>query len=77
MQRHRTKWLISASFLLIALLVLSGLRPYDMATWALEVAPVVIAIPILWATYTRFPLTTLLYVCIFAHAVVLLIGGPL
>jgi putative membrane protein len=75
MQRHRTKWLISASFLLIALLVLSGLRPYDMATWALEVAPVVIAIPILWATYTRFPLTTLLYVCIFAHAVVLLIGG--
>jgi putative membrane protein len=75
MQRHRTKWLLSAGFLLVALLVLSGLRPYDLATWALEVAPVVIAIPILWATYARFPLTSLLYVCIFAHAVVLLIGG--
>jgi putative membrane protein len=75
MQRRRTKGLISACFLLIALLVFSGLRPYDAATWALEVAPVVIAIPILWATYSRFPLTTLLYVCIFAHSVVLLVGG--
>jgi putative membrane protein len=75
MRENRTKWLISASLLLIALLVLSGLGPYDLATWALEVAPVAIALPILWATYKRFPLTSLLYVCIFAHAVVLLIGG--
>jgi putative membrane protein len=42
---------------------------------ALEVAPVVIALPILWATYHRSPLTTLVYVCIFAHSVVLMIGG--
>ncbi len=34
-----------------------------------------IALPILWATYGRFPLTTLLYVLIFAHAVVLMVGG--
>lgn len=34
-----------------------------------------IALPILWATYDRFPLTNLLYVLIFAHAVVLMVGG--
>ena len=71
----RTTWLLAALVALLALLVLSGLRPYDRPTWALEVAPVVIALPILWATYGRFPLTTLVYACIFAHAVVLMVGG--
>lgn len=73
--QQRTKALTIASVLLIALLALSGLRPHDYATWALEVAPVVIALPILWASYKRFPLTTLLYVGIFAHALVLMLGG--
>jgi len=71
----RTKWLLAASVLLLTLLAISGIRPYDHATWALEVAPMIIALPILWATYNRFPLTTLVYVCIFAHCVVLMIGG--
>jgi putative membrane protein len=39
----------------------SGLRPYDIATWALEAAPVVLALPVLWRTHRRFPLTDLLY----------------
>jgi putative membrane protein len=59
---------------LIALAV-SGLQPYDRATWALEVAPVIIALPILFATHRNFPLTTLLYVLIFMHALVLILGG--
>lgn len=59
---------------LIALAV-SGLQPYDRATWALEVAPVIIALPILFATRRNFPLTTLLYVLIFMHALVLILGG--
>lgn len=37
--------------------------------------PVLIAIPVLWLTHRRFPLTTLVYVGIFLHAVVLMIGG--
>src|SRR6185312_15764970 len=74
-RRSRTKRLIAATAVLVALLVVSGIRPYDYGTWALEVAPVVIALPILLATYKRFPLTTLLYVCIFAHSVVLMVGG--
>ena len=71
----RTTALILTSLILIALLALSGFNPHDRATWLLEVLPVMIALPILWATYGRFPLTTLLYVLIFAHAVVLMVGG--
>jgi putative membrane protein len=56
-------------------LAVSGLQPYDRATWALEVAPVIIALPILFATRRNFPLTTLLYVLIFMHALVLILGG--
>ena len=59
----------------IALLAISGWRPYDRATWLMEVLPVMIALPILMFTYQRFPLTPLLYVCIFIHACVLMLGG--
>lgn len=60
---------------LLALLALSGWQPYDRATWAMEVAPVVIALPILWWTRDRFALTGLVYACIFVHALVLMLGG--
>src|SRR5512143_270960 len=49
----------------IIALVVSGWRPYDRATWLMEVAPAVIALPLLIATRDRYPLTTLLYVLIF------------
>lgn len=71
----RTRSLALASVALLALLALSGARPYDRATWLLEVFPIIIALPVIWATYRRFPLTTLLYACIFLHAVVLMVGG--
>jgi putative membrane protein len=75
MSPNRSRQLIAASLVLVALLVVSGIHPYDRATWFLEVFPVLIALPVLWITYRSFPLTTLLYVCIFFHGVVLLIGG--
>ena len=56
-------------------LAVSGWRPYDRVTWLLEVAPVLIALPILVFTRRTYPLTTLLYVLIFAHALVLILGG--
>ena len=71
----RTRPLALASVALLALLALSGARPYGRATWLLEVFSVIIALPVMWATYRRFLLTTLLYACIFLHAVVLMIGG--
>lgn len=60
---------------LVALLVLSAWRPHDLATWAMEVAPVVLVLLLLWATHRRFPLTPLLYALIFVHACVLILGG--
>jgi putative membrane protein len=63
------------SVALIALLAFSAWRPYDLATWAMEVVPVFIVLPILWATRRRFALTPMLYALIFAHAVVLMLGG--
>jgi putative membrane protein len=56
-------------------LVWSGIGPHDRATWALEVAPVVIVLPLLWLTRERFPLTPLLYALIAIHAAILMLGG--
>jgi putative membrane protein len=60
---------------LVALLVASGLHPYDRTTWWLEVAPVLIVLPVLAVTHRRFPLTPLLYGLIFLHALILMAGG--
>jgi putative membrane protein len=56
-------------------LVWSGIAPKDRSTWLMEVAPVLVAIPVLVATRRRFPLTPLLYVLIAIHACVLCVGG--
>lgn len=56
-------------------LTLSGLAPYDRTTWWLEIFPILIGVPILVATYRRFPLTTLLYTLLAVHALILMVGG--
>lgn len=56
-------------------LVISGLRPFAVGTWWLEVFPVVLVAPILFATYRRFPLTPLLYRLLVVHALILMVGG--
>lgn len=73
MQRSQIHLISSA--VLVVLLVLSGIRPFDRTTWVLEVFPILVALPVLCATYRRFPLTDLLYFCIFVHAIVLMVGG--
>jgi len=72
---RRTPLLVTLLVATIIALVVSGWRPFDRATWLLEVAPVLIALPLLVATRERYPLTTLLYLLIFAHALVLILGG--
>jgi len=56
-------------------LVVSAIGPTDRLTWWLEVAPVLIAAPVLMLTARRFPLTKLLYVLIAVHALILILGG--
>lgn len=72
---NRASVLLGALIVLLALLVWSGANPYDRLTWVLEVAPVVVVVPLLLATYRRFPLTSLLYGLVFLHALVLMLGG--
>lgn len=71
----RKKILVLSGLLLIAVMMISFANAYDRATWFLEVAPVLVALPLLAATYRRFPLTGLLYGLIFVHALVLIGGG--
>lgn len=66
---------LALAAIVFAALIISGIAPYDRATWLMEVAPVLIVLPVLAATRQRFPLTTLLTVLIAAHALVLIAGG--
>jgi putative membrane protein len=65
-------------FLLVAfflILIWSAMSPHDYFTWFLEVLPALIGLAILTFTYKKFPLTNFLYVLIFIHAVILMVGG--
>jgi putative membrane protein len=55
--------------------VWSAIKPHDFLTWLLEVLPVIIALPILFFTHQKFPLTRLLYILILIHAIILMVGG--
>ena len=64
-------WLAATGLVLLW----SGIAPHDRITWWLEVSPVLIGAPLLLATARRFPLTPLLYVLLFLHAAILMVGG--
>lgn len=69
---YRTKLLLAWMLLIV---VASYFGPADAFTWFLEVAPVLIAAPILIRTSQRFPLTPLLVLLIGVHAGILALGG--
>lgn len=53
-----------------------GVRPSaDRFTWFMENVPVFVGVPVLVATYWRFPLTPLVYRLMFLHALILMVGG--
>lgn len=67
--------LLAYTAALVALLIASAIGAHEPATWAMEVAPVIIVLPWMLATTRRFPLTPLLYGLIAVHMVVLMVGG--
>jgi putative membrane protein len=69
------RYLLWLGLAVAAALVVSGVQPYDRTTWILEVAPVLVALPVLLFTRERFPLTPLLYLVIGLHCLVLILGG--
>jgi len=68
---QRGLWLL----VFFSVLFWSAWKPHDYPTWWLEVLPALIALVVLAATRKSFPLTTLAYVLILLHAVILMIGG--
>lgn len=75
MMLSRQLILLMFGLLLLFLLLISGISPYDRSTWLMEIAPILVAYPVLAMTYRRFPLTSLLYGLIFIHATILIAGG--
>ena len=74
MSTHRCYYVVLLG-ILSAAFVWSAILPADRLTWALEVAPVVIALPVLFVTYRSFVFTPLVYMLILIHALILLVGG--
>lgn len=70
---RRYHWTLLA--ILAVAFVWSGVRPHDYFTWLLEVAPVIIGLPILLVTYRRFPFSRLAYGLMLLHAIILMVGG--
>lgn len=68
-------WRISWVVIFAAVLIWSGINPKDTVTWFLEVLPALVAFAILFWTRERFRLTTLTYVLILVHCIILMVGG--
>lgn len=71
-RRKAASLLLTAFF---AVLLWSVINPHDLFTWFLEVLPAALGLVVILATYNKFRLTSLLYVLIFCHALILIIGG--
>ena len=71
MQTKRAIWI--AIFVIV--LAWSGVGPMDYLTWAMEVVPAVVGAAVLWTTRNSFPLTSLTYILILIHCIILIVGG--
>jgi len=59
----------------LSFFIWSAIKPFDLFTWILEVAPAVIGVLILIFTYKKFRFTNLTYWLIWIHAIILIVGG--
>ncbi len=59
----------------ILALVWSAVKPHDYFTWILEVFPAIIGVAVLLAIYQRFRFSNLVYLLIFIHCLILIVGG--
>ena len=67
--------LVWMTLMVVPALALSAVKPYGYLTWFLEIFPVAVALPVLYATARRYPLTPLLYWLIALHCLVLILGA--
>lgn len=69
------KLIYTLLILLVLLFIWSAINPFDYFTWFLEVSPALMGIMILAITFNRFRFTNLVYILIFLHCAILIIGG--
>ena len=75
-RRTGPRWsVVIAIGIVLAALLWSWQHPFDRATWWMEVAPVLIVLPVLVLGRNRWPLTTLVCWCLCVHALILILGG--
>ena len=65
----------SLLFVFIVSLIASGINPRDRFTWWLEVLPAVAGAVMLVTTYRRFKFTTVTYLLLTVHGIILVVGG--
>jgi putative membrane protein len=69
---RRLTWFI---VLLVPVFGWSAVGPHDRFTWFLEVAPILVGLPVALAVQHRFRLSSLLLVLLWWHCVILIVGG--
>jgi putative membrane protein len=74
-EKSSNRLLTIGSLLVLLALAVSAVQPFDRLTWLMETLPVMLVLPLMWATHRRFPLTPLLSILIFMHCIVLILGG--
>lgn len=58
-----------------AVFLWSAMRPAEYFTWTLEVVPAVIGLTVILLTAKRFPLSTVAYILLWFHGLILVVGG--
>lgn len=66
------RWLLIT---FLGIFIWSAINPADLFTWFLEVVPAILGLIVVLLTYKRFRMTNLVYVLIWIHAIILVIGG--
>ena len=61
------RWIVWMALEVLALLMYTGVNPYERSTWFMEVAPIFIAAPFLIRSWKKYPLTSMLYEFIAVH----------
>ncbi len=67
------------TILLVVLLLICAVTAYNPPagrfSWFLEVGPGLVGVAVMVATYKKFPLSKLVYICVFLHVLILVYGG--